>query len=59
MCDYDPPTRGIPDRQQEEPWARCAWCGGEIYAGEPVLQIGYDYYHTECVTETVAGEDDP
>lgn len=29
----EPPTRGIPDRQQIPPLCHCAQCGGEIYPG--------------------------
>lgn len=37
------------DRQQEAPVAHCAYCGGEIYAGEIVRKGDEGWIHQCCV----------
>lgn len=37
------------DRQQEAPVAHCAYCGGEIYAGEIVRKGDEGCVHQCCV----------
>ena len=53
-----PDAHDLPDRQQEQPFARCPECGGEIYPGERCYKIGWRYYHMECVDEVIADEEE-
>ena len=37
-----------------EPVARCACCGDEIYATEPVYRVGCEDIHRDCLRDYVA-----
>lgn len=54
--EQEPEAHAFPDRQQEPPYARCPVCGGEIYSGERCYQIGWRYFHLECVNSVIADE---
>lgn len=57
----EPPTYGIPDRQQAPPLCLCAHCGGEIYPGEAAFtdtpaapdSKGAVTLHTDCLLDWV------
>lgn len=36
----------------------CALCGRDIYKGEKIYKMDDDWYCTDCVTESEAGEDE-
>ena len=51
----------------EKIFCECAECGGEIYVGEEVFEIDFEYIHEDCLDDyarrvleprrTIAGDD--
>lgn len=50
---YDPPTYGIPDRQQAAPAAFCSKCQGELYPGDQVYHLDGKEVCFDCFKDWV------